>query len=126
MFNTTCLGYRYRYCIAMENSIAKDYVTEKVYDAFAAGCVPIYVGAPNIQEFIPTMDSIIDFREFGSAELLAEELRRLSSNETAYMEKFEWQKHPETWGKEFNQLQAHAKKESHTQCQLCQVSFPPL
>lgn len=115
------LGCRYRYCIAIENSIAKDYVTEKVYDAFAAGCLPIYLGAPNINEFIPTMDSIIDFQAYGSAELLAQELHRLSANQTAYLEKFEWQKHPERWGKEFNQLQLHSKKESHTQCQLCQV-----
>ncbi len=33
---------RYRFCIAMENTIAHDYVTEKLWDAFAAGCVPIY------------------------------------------------------------------------------------
>ena len=32
----------------MENSLAEDYVTEKVYDALAAGCLPIYYGAPNI------------------------------------------------------------------------------
>ena len=92
-----------------------------MYDAFAAGCLPIYLGAPNINEFIPTMDSVIDFQAYGSAELLAQELHRLSSNQTAYLEKFEWQKHPERWGKEFNQLQLHSKKESHTQCQLCQV-----
>lgn len=33
---------RYRFCIAIENTIAYDYVTEKLWDAFAAGCVPIY------------------------------------------------------------------------------------
>ena len=33
---------RYRFCIAMENTVAHDYVTEKLWDAFAAGCVPIY------------------------------------------------------------------------------------
>jgi hypothetical protein len=29
---------------AMENSISEDYVTEKVWDALVAGCVPIYYG----------------------------------------------------------------------------------
>ena len=33
---------RYRFCIAMENTVAHDYVTEKLWDALAAGCVPIY------------------------------------------------------------------------------------
>jgi len=43
------LSFRYKFCIAIENSLAMDYVTEKVYDALAAGCVPIYYGAPNIR-----------------------------------------------------------------------------
>ena len=116
-----CPCHRYKYCIAIENSRAKDYVTEKVYDAFAAGCLPIYLGAPNIQEFIPSMDAIIDYRALGSPEALAVELRRLSANETAYLEKFAWQKRPQTWGKEFLGILAHAKKDTHTQCQLCQV-----
>lgn len=109
----------------MENSIAKDYVTEKIYDAFAAGCVPIYLGAPNIHEFIPSMDAIIDYNAFGTPEALAQELRRLSSNRTAYLEKFDWQKRPETWGKEFLGILATSKADTHTQCQLCQVTNGP-
>ena len=38
---------------AMENSLAKDYVSEKLWHAFRAGCVPIYYGAPNIIDFLP-------------------------------------------------------------------------
>lgn len=45
-----------------ENSIATDYVTEKLYDAFVAGCVPVYYGAPNIEDLLPDPDSIIDYR----------------------------------------------------------------
>ncbi len=37
---------RYRFCFAVENSIAHDYVSEKLWDAFAAGCVPIYYVRP--------------------------------------------------------------------------------
>ena len=40
---------RYKFCIAIENSLATDYVTEKIYDSLAAGCLPIYYGAPNIR-----------------------------------------------------------------------------
>ena len=58
---------RYKYCIAIENSIAQDYVTEKVYDALAAGCVPIYLGAPNIADFVPSRDAIVDYNDFRSA-----------------------------------------------------------
>ena len=96
-------------------------MTEKIYDALAAGCLPIYLGAPNIQEFIPSVDGIIDYRVLGSPEKLAHELRRLSANESAYQEKFQWQKHPESWSKAFKNIQARSREGVHTQCQLCQV-----
>ncbi len=40
-----------------------DYVTEKLYDAFVAGCVPLYLGAPNIANLLPDPDAIIDYRQ---------------------------------------------------------------
>ncbi len=46
-----------------ENSLATDYVTEKLYDAFVAGCVPLYLGAPNIADLLPDPESIIDYRQ---------------------------------------------------------------
>ncbi|KAI3634730.1 hypothetical protein MIR68_007111 [Amoeboaphelidium protococcarum] len=50
----------YKVCIAMENSLNRDYVTEKLWDALAAGCIPIYLGAPNvIRDFLPHPDAII-------------------------------------------------------------------
>lgn len=117
------LHCRYKYCIAIENSIAKDYVTEKVYDALAAGCLPIYLGAPNIAEFVPTPDSIIDYQQLGSPEALAAELRRLSADDVSYLDKLSFRSHRETWGKEFTAIAASAAQNVHTQCQLCQVTF---
>ncbi len=52
------LSKRYMAILAAENSIEDDYVTEKVYDGLVAGAVPIYYGAPNIDQFVPS-DSII-------------------------------------------------------------------
>jgi hypothetical protein len=45
-----------------ENSISADYVTEKLFEAFAGGCVPVYLGAPNIEAFLPDPDAIVDMR----------------------------------------------------------------
>ena len=45
-----------------ENTVAPDYVTEKLYDAFAGGCVPVYYGATNVQDFLPDIEAIVDFR----------------------------------------------------------------
>lgn len=58
-----------RFCICFEN--AKDipgYITEKIFDCFFAGCVPIYWGEPQIERLIPK-DCFVDFRTFlGSAD----------------------------------------------------------
>ena len=56
----------YKFCITMENSRAQDYVSEKLFEAMKAGCLPIYYGAPNIEDFIPLSSSIIDYQKLGS------------------------------------------------------------
>ncbi|KAI8621080.1 hypothetical protein BC830DRAFT_348320 [Chytriomyces sp. MP71] len=54
------LFQEYRICVVIENSVARDYVTEKVWDGLKAGCVPIYTGAPNFrQDFEPSNNSVI-------------------------------------------------------------------
>jgi hypothetical protein len=42
---------RYMFCLAMENSCYKNYITEKILDPISIGSFPIYFGAPNIYEF---------------------------------------------------------------------------
>jgi hypothetical protein len=58
----------YRFCIAYENSVESDYISEKLFDCFYAGCVPIYYGAPNITDYIPA-HTFIDKRNFSYEEL---------------------------------------------------------
>jgi hypothetical protein len=55
---------RYRFAICFENAHSiSSYITEKIFDCFMAGCVPIYWGAPNVTDHIPA-DCFIDFRNF--------------------------------------------------------------
>jgi hypothetical protein len=58
----------YRFCLAYENSVEPDYISEKLFDCFYAGCVPIYYGAPNITDYIPA-STFIDKRNFSYEEL---------------------------------------------------------
>lgn len=44
---------RYRALLAWENTQDENYVSEKVYQALAAGVVPVYWGAPDIEDFVP-------------------------------------------------------------------------
>lgn len=59
-----------RFCICYENvGGLPGYITEKIFDAFTAGCVPVYWGAPNVQDYIPA-ECFIDRRAFASHEEL--------------------------------------------------------
>ena len=71
----------YKYAICYEN--AKDipgYITEKIFDCFFAGCVPIYLGAPNITDHIPS-DTFIDKRQFPTYESLYKYMAELTHSE---------------------------------------------
>jgi alpha(1,3/1,4) fucosyltransferase len=59
----------YRFAICYEN--VKDtpgYITEKIFDCLFAGCVPIYLGAQNIADYIPSECYInrADFPDYSS------------------------------------------------------------
>lgn len=55
---------QYKFSICFENtSNMNGYITEKIFDCFHAGCVPIYWGAPNVLDYIP-QNCFIDFRKF--------------------------------------------------------------
>lgn len=57
----------YKFSIAYENMAGvPGYITEKIFDCFAAGTVPIYYGPPNVADYIPR-DCYIDrgaFRDY--------------------------------------------------------------
>jgi len=59
-----------RFSIVYENiSGLKGYITEKIFDAFVAGNVPVYWGAEDIEEYIPK-ECFIDRRSFVNHEQL--------------------------------------------------------
>ena len=84
---------RYRFCLALENSVAPDYVTEKMFDPLAAGTVPIYLGAPNAAEFVPD-NSYIDAASFKAPAELAAYLRHLIETPQAYAAYLAWRSRP--------------------------------
>jgi len=83
---------RYRFNLAYENCIDRDYVTEKWFDCLLAGCVPVYLGAPNIADFAPAPDSYVDASRFPDAARLAAHLRALAAAPAAYNAMFEWKR----------------------------------
>lgn len=60
----------YKFAIAYENIKDQEgYITEKIFDTFFAGCVPIYLGANNITDYVPKQ-CFIDKRDYESYEEL--------------------------------------------------------
>lgn len=53
---------RFSYCFE-NNSEIPNYITEKIFDSLVNGCIPIYWGASNIEDYIP-IQCFIDRRNF--------------------------------------------------------------
>jgi hypothetical protein len=53
----------YKFAIIYENASVPGYVTEKIFDCLRSKCIPIYLGAPNIDEIVPS-NLFIDRRRF--------------------------------------------------------------
>lgn len=74
----------YKFCATMENSLGVDYVSEKMWDGLVSGCLPIYLGAPNIQEHLPSPNAVLDYVKLGNTpEALVKELKRLMKDKGA-------------------------------------------
>ena len=72
---------RYKFSICYEN--ARDipgYITEKLFDCFFAGCVPVYLGAPNVTDYIPE-DCFIDKRKFSDYSGLFDYLNQMPEDD---------------------------------------------
>ena len=69
---------QYNFSLCFENMAMEGYITEKIFDGFYAGTVPIYLGAKDIQQWIPE-NTYIDFRNFKTISDLIQYLNGLSS-----------------------------------------------
>lgn len=61
-------NYRFALCYEDIGGV-KGYISQKIFDTFAEGCVPVYLGASNITDYIPK-ECFIDRRDFASDEEL--------------------------------------------------------
>lgn len=69
---------QYTFSLCFENMQMAGYITEKIFDCFYAGTVPVYLGASDIQSLLPA-EAYIDARQFDSWEELWRMLSSLTS-----------------------------------------------
>jgi len=75
---------KYKFIISMENALCEDYVTEKLWRTLKVGAVPIYLGALNIEEYMPNEKSVILVKDFTSVKAVADLVTMLHNNDTEY------------------------------------------
>jgi hypothetical protein len=86
------ISSHYRFVMAFENARDVDYVTEKFFEPLMYGAVPVYLGAPNIEDFAPGDHCYINASDFASAKELTEFLTSMTDEE--YERYHEWRKKP--------------------------------
>lgn len=107
------LESKYKFYLSFENSFCEDYVTEKFFKVLDYNIVPVVLGGANYSKMAPEK-SYIDSKNFKSIADLAEYLKYLDKNATAYAEYFEWKSHFQV-----------IKDYSQIFCQLCQALNNP-
>ena len=77
---------RYTFAICFENQVMQGWVTEKVFDCLVAGTVPVYLGAPDVEDWVDP-ECFVDMRRFSGYDELRDYLLELSPGEIqAYRE----------------------------------------
>nr|XP_045619552.1 alpha-(1,3)-fucosyltransferase C-like isoform X1 [Procambarus clarkii] len=86
------LAKRYKFYFSFENSLCRDYVTEKLFNVLRLDMVPVVYGLANYSQHAPP-HSYIDALSFPTAKALADYLIYLDHNDTAYNEYFRWKRY---------------------------------
>lgn len=78
---------KYKYCLVIENTDTRDYITEKLFLAFLGGCLPIYSGTKDVWKIFNRRSFV--FYDMHNPHEALDEVKYLERNETAYKEKLD-------------------------------------
>lgn len=74
----------YEFCLCFENMWMDGYITEKIFDCFYAGTIPLYMGAPDVHIYIPA-DAFVDCRKYSTWTEMWEDVAAMSAHEIESM-----------------------------------------
>ncbi|KAK6734639.1 hypothetical protein RB195_018058 [Necator americanus] len=83
---------QYPFYFAVENSVCKDYVTEKYWDRTSFASIPIVMRRKIYESSNMPPHSFIAMDDYNSPKEMAENLRKIESDKRAYEEYFTWRK----------------------------------
>lgn len=103
--------HKYKFYLSFENSICRDYVTEKFFEILNRAIVPVVYGGASYNLIAPS-HSYINALQF-TPEELANYLKKLDANDTLYNEYFWWKDH-------FDVESGVQQMARHGFCDLCE------
>ena len=115
---------KYLFTIAIENSLEYDYVTEKLWQPLAGGSVPIYLGAPNVNEWLPCYNysCIIHLRQFASIRDAAKFIRGVAQNRNRYASYHRWRNEKDLRSSFIKMVNYFHEANKHSiECLLCDM-----
>ncbi len=71
-------GYHFSLCY--ENMILPGWITEKIFDCLLSGTIPVYLGAPDIDQWVPP-ECFVDMRHFAGYADLSDYLHSLGAKD---------------------------------------------
>lgn len=86
------VGSNYKFYLSFENSVCKDYVTEKLFNVLNLNVIPIVYGDADYDSIVPS-HFVIDVRKYKTVKELADYLKFLDENPEQYLKYFEWKNH---------------------------------
>lgn len=79
---------QYKFCLCPENSIYDGYVTEKLIDAYAGGCVPIYSGEMQLDQDFNEF-AFLNYYEIGNMDELVRSIKEWDTDDELYRGMYE-------------------------------------
>jgi len=106
------LNQTYKFYLSLENSVCKDYITEKFFNILPYNVIPIVLNGANMSEVAPP-HSYIDVEKFSSTKQLADYLYQVHNNDTLFASYF--------WWRDFYTIKPKAEQRQASWCKLCEL-----
>lgn len=110
---------KYKFMLVFEEANCNDFVTPLFWSAIQLGIVPVYMGAPNIDEFSPTDYSVIQVVDFPHPKDLAFYISYLGKDDEKYLAKLDYKFNQSRTSKRF-QYYLRKFHDPDPFCRLCE------
>ena len=117
------IASQYRMFLQIENTITKDYITEKLYVPYQSGAIPVYWGTPEVYHWVPGNHTFIDITRFKGPLDLALYLKRVDKDDNLFnyhTSNFNWERTREAMK---HVCGSYQDPELNYFCEVCKATY---